>query len=68
MGFEYEILKEFANELGVELEIKIVNNLDDLIPMLNNGEGDIIACNYTITRERKKQIDFSLPYIRTPQV
>ena len=68
MGFEYEMLKEFANELGVELEIKIVNNLDDLIPMLNNGEGDIIACNYTITRERKKQIDFSLPYIRTPQV
>ncbi len=68
MGFEYEVLKEFANELGVALEIKIVNNLDDLIPMLNNGEGDIIACNYTITRERKKQIDFSLPYIRTPQV
>jgi membrane-bound lytic murein transglycosylase F len=68
MGFEYEILKEFANELGVALEIKIVNNLDDLIQMLNNGEGDVIACNYTITRERKKQIDFSIPYIKTPQV
>lgn len=68
MGFEYELLKEFANELGVALEIKIVNNLDDLIPMLNNGEGDIIACNYTITRDRKKQIDFSIPYIKTPQV
>lgn len=68
MGFEYELLKEFANELGVALEIKIVNNLDDLITMLNNGDGDIIACNYTITRERKKQIDFSVPYIKTPQV
>jgi membrane-bound lytic murein transglycosylase F len=68
MGFEYEILKEFANELGVELEIKIVNNLDDLTEMLNNGEGDLIACNYTVTRERSKIIDFSVPILRTPQV
>ena len=68
MGFEYEILKEFANELGVELEIKIVNNLDDLTEMLNNGDGDLIACNYTVTRERSKLIDFSVPILRTPQV
>jgi len=68
MGFEYEILKEFANELGVTLEIKIVNNLDDLTEMLNNGEGDIIACNYTVTRDRNKNIDYSIPFLRTPQV
>lgn len=68
MGFEYEVLKEFANELGVELEIKIINNLDNLTEMLNSGEGDIIACNYTVTRERSKSIDFSIPFIRTPQV
>lgn len=68
MGFEYEVLKEFANELGVELEIKIVNNLDKLTEMLNSGEGDIIACNYTVTRERSKAIDYSVPFLRTPQV
>ncbi len=68
MGFEYELLKEFAYEIGVELEIKIVNNLDDLLRMLNEGEGDLIACNYTITKERKRKIDFSSPFIRTPQV
>jgi membrane-bound lytic murein transglycosylase F len=68
MGFEYEILKEFANELGVTLEIKIVNNLDDLTEMLNDGEGDIIACNYTVTRDRNKNIDYSIPFLRTPQV
>lgn len=68
MGFEYELLKEFAQELGVTLEIKIVDNLDNLIHMLNNGEGDIIACNYVITRERNKLIGFSVPFMRTPQV
>ena len=68
MGFEYEVLKEFANELGVELEIKIVNNLDELTQLLNDGEGDIIACNYTVTKERCKVIDFSIPTMRTNQV
>lgn len=68
MGFEYEILKEFANEIGVELEIKIVDNLDELNQLLADGEGDLIACNYTITKERSKLIDFSTPIIRSNQV
>ncbi len=68
MGFEYEILKEFANEIGVELEIKIVDNLDELNQLLADGEGDLIACNYTITKERSNLIDFSKPIIRSNQV
>ena len=68
MGFEYELLKEFADELGLELEVKVVHNLDDMISMLNKGEGDLIACNYTYTKERLKEIEFSEPFIKTPQV
>jgi membrane-bound lytic murein transglycosylase F len=68
MGLEYEILREFARSLGVDLEVKIVKNLDLITDQLNNGEGDIISCNYTITKERKKKIDFSIPFMRTSQV
>lgn len=68
MGYEYEILREFSKELGLELEVKTVANLDNLVSMIDSGEGDIIACNYTVTRERTKVIDFSIPYIQTPQV
>lgn len=68
MGFEYELLKEFAREIGVSLEIKIVSNLDDLTKMLNEGDGDLIACNYTVTRERNREIDYSTPFLRTAQV
>ncbi len=68
MGFEYEILKEFAEELGVKLDVKIVNNLDEINAMLNRGEGDIIACNYTVTRERRSEINFSTPFLQTNQV
>ena len=68
MGFEYEILKLFAEDLGVELDIKVVNNLDSLISFLNSGKGDIIACNFTVTRERSKVIDFSESFLQTQQV
>lgn len=68
MGFEYELLSLFAEEIGVELEVKVVKNLDSLLVMLDRGEGDIIACNYTITRERAKLINFSKPIIQSPQV
>ena len=68
MGFEYEILKEFAEELGVTLEVKIVNNLDEINDILNRGEGDIVACNYTVTRERRSEINFSTPFLQTNQV
>ena len=34
MGFEYELLKLFAKQIGVELEVKVVYNLDSLQTML----------------------------------
>lgn len=68
MGFEYELLKEFAEELGVELEVKMVADMDQIDGMLNRGEGDVIACNYTITRDRQDEVDFSIPFLRTSQV
>lgn len=68
MGFEYEMLKKFAEEIGVKLEVKVVKNLDSLITMLNRGDGDLIACNYTVTNERSKIINFSMPFIQTQQV
>ncbi len=68
MGFEYEMLKVFAEQLGVKLEVKIVKDLDQLIWMLKKGEGDIIACNYPIMLSRKKQINYSIPYFYTPMV
>lgn len=68
MGLEYEILNAFAKEIGVKIEVKVINNLDDMIPMLKEEKGDIIACNYTVTKERRKKIDFSIPIMTTSQV
>jgi membrane-bound lytic murein transglycosylase F len=68
MGFEYELLTRLAEELGVELEIIPAFNLDELINMLNRGEGDLIAHGLTITQPRKQYIDFSSYLFLTKQV
>lgn len=68
MGLEYEILNAFAKEIGVKIEVKIIKDLDNIIPKLQQEEGDIIACNYTVTKDRRKEIDFSTPIMNTSQV
>jgi membrane-bound lytic murein transglycosylase F len=68
VGFEYDLLKRFAKELGVQLEIKAVEDLDCIVDMLEQGEGDLIAANYTVTPERQELINFSQPILQTHQV
>jgi membrane-bound lytic murein transglycosylase MltF len=70
-GFEYSLLKEYENFLNKGLkksELKIVLEIipvsrDELIPMLNEGLGDIAAAGLTITPDRLKEVDFTNPYL-----
>jgi len=66
MGYEYELLERFAEKLGVDVEIKLYRNIEEMFRALEDGEGDVIAFNLTITNERKKYVDFS-NYINTTQ-
>ncbi|MEN8211967.1 MAG: membrane-bound lytic murein transglycosylase MltF [Thermodesulfobacteriota bacterium] len=66
MGFEYELAKEFANYLDVELEI-VTPGWDSMFDSLNEGKGDFIASGLTITEGREKFILFSQPYMTIQQ-
>lgn len=68
MGYEYEMLKWFCDDLGVELRIVITNDIAVALEKLNRGEGDIAAFNLTITKERKKYVDFTEPLYLARQV
>ncbi len=59
MGYEYELLKMFCDTVGLELEIKLEPNLERAFEMLNQGEGDVLAHNLTVTKERKNRISFT---------
>ena len=68
MGYEYELLKRFADYLDVELEMVVVENLDELIDKLNKGQGDILAYGLAITEDRKELVAFSNYLYLTKQV
>jgi membrane-bound lytic murein transglycosylase F len=68
MGYEYELLQQLADDLGLELEINIAEDLDNFISLLNEGEGDLVAHNLSITKERLQYVDFTEPHNTTHQV
>lgn len=68
MGFQYELLKALAKDLGVELDIHITNNLSEAFNGINTSELDLIAKNLTVTRKRNKIVDFTEPLALTRQV
>jgi membrane-bound lytic murein transglycosylase F len=68
VGFEYELLREFARENDLALEVVIIGSDENPYDLLNSGEGDVIAANYTITPERKNIVSFTRPYNLVDQV
>ncbi|MGR6117596.1 substrate-binding periplasmic protein [Aeribacillus composti] len=61
-GFDVDIAKELAKRLGVKANF-VAQEFSGLIPGLQKGKFDILVSQVTITDERKKQIDFTEPYI-----
>lgn len=67
VGFDMELIKLVADEMGYELKLQNVG-WDGIIPGLMNGNYDCLISAMTITAERKKQINFSVPYHENHQV
>ncbi|MCK9448700.1 MAG: transporter substrate-binding domain-containing protein [Bacteroidales bacterium] len=68
MGYQYEMLQTFCRNLGVRLEIRIENNLDQAKEKLAQGQVHLLAFGLTVTKERQQQFDFTDPIAYTRQV
>lgn len=68
IGYKYELLKDFTNSIGVDLQLVIESNISEAIEKLNRGEIDLLAMGLTVTTERKKNLLFSDPIMTTRQV
>jgi len=66
-NIELEYLQQFADEKNLQLEKIRVHKFVDLIPMLLAGKGDVIAANFTKTRDRAKLVSFTKPYKLTKE-
>lgn len=66
VGLDIDYANEFAKHLGVKLEV-IPTNPANRIPLLSSNKVDLVFANFTITDDRAKVIDFSLPYFASGQ-
>ena len=64
VGFDVDIARLIAKELGVKLEIKDIE-WTGLIPSLQSGKVDMIISGMTRTLERSKAVTFTDPYFET---
>lgn len=60
-GSEVETAQLLARDLGVEMEVVQTNGANRL-PLLMTNRADVVISALTISAERQKTIDFSIPY------
>ncbi|MGL4653177.1 basic amino acid ABC transporter substrate-binding protein [Cetobacterium sp.] len=66
-GFDIDLIKEIGKLLNKEIVLKNIQ-FDGLIPALQTGKLDAIIAGMTVTAEREKNINFSIPYYTSKQL
>ena len=66
-GFEMEMVRKIAADLGVEVEL-VDQSFTSLITGLRNGDFDMIVGGFLATEERKEVVDFADPYRQGAQI
>lgn len=64
-GPEYELVRAFADYLGVAVQIEVADSFSDLDRKLLAGAGDMIAANLTRIPPRELRYNFGPDYLET---
>lgn len=65
-GFDIDVAKDIAAALGVGIRLQVISAADR-IPLLESGEIDIVARNFTMNCARWQDIGFSAVYYNATQ-
>lgn len=66
-GIDPAIIRHITEQLGYELKIQDMS-FDSVITAVQSGKADIAASGITVTEDRKKQVNFTIPYVIAKQV
>ena len=64
VGIDVEICRAVAEHLNRPFLPETVD-FDSVIPAVISGKADLAAAGITVTEDRKKNVDFSIPYVKT---
>ena len=66
VGVEVEMMEKIAEKLGMEFEL-VDMSFDSIIAAVTSGKVDIGMSGFTVTEERKQNVNFSVSYIKAKQ-
>ena len=67
VGIDVDMMRAICDELGMDLKIEDMS-FDSIIPAVSTGKVDIGAAGFTVTEERKKNVNFTDTYATSKQV
>ena len=56
MGYEYDLISDFARSQGLKLNIKVAENANRLVEMLESGEADVVAYPIQYNNKLKQSV------------
>lgn len=66
-GFEYDLLKSYADHLGVKLNITSAHTIQEAIKLSNNPNIDITSASLAKTPQREKDFNFGPSYFEVQE-
>lgn len=66
-GFEYDLAKAFADHLGVDLRIRIIEEEAEMIAALRAGQGDLIAAGFPFGSQTARLLSLGPGYLEVEQ-
>ncbi|MCL4721961.1 MAG: membrane-bound lytic murein transglycosylase MltF [Gammaproteobacteria bacterium] len=67
-GPEYDLVRGFADRLGVRLKLVEADRFGDLLGEVENGRAHLAAAGLTVTADRSRRVDFAPPYQQVNQL
>ena len=68
VGFEYELAKLFAEDAGLELDVKVASTRSQVLKALDNGYTNIAIASMVASDTRADRYKYSSPYMETTPI
>jgi len=73
LGFEYELMRRFASLNNLKLEVVVANSYEEMLTMLKEGRGDMIAAGLSrtkvsLSKVKQQSMQTSIRYNRVSEM
>ena len=68
MGFDYEMARNLAEHLGVNLKVYVTKSIEEMLRLLENNEIDLVACKTVKTKALVQNFEFVYPQSESYQI